>query len=50
MEEFEKHKEESLVEEVQMSVPSTVVIKKENDVKNDKKNSKCCKWWKLNKI
>lgn len=44
MEEFERHKEESLVEEVQMSVPSTVVIKKENDLKKDKKNkTTCCK-------
>ena len=43
MEEYEKHKEESVVEEIQMSVPSTVVIKKENDVKKDKKETKCCK-------
>ena len=31
-----------------MSVPSTVVIKKENDLKKDKKSKTCCKWfWKF---
>jgi hypothetical protein len=43
MSEFEKHKEESLVEEVDMSVPSTVVIKKSVIQRPQSNKTKCCK-------